>query len=178
MSFLSKVFHWLGKEEEGSFVDLPPPVMVMEGSSRKRSRDTGEKPALGRTVGREDDSPRPTKLFRGSERVIPINPPSILESLPEDVLSRCLAFAGGVEDRFAVQTTCQQFRRISNQEENLKLVDVENIVTDDDSVESALKKLTPFAESGNLKALYMYVRHAIPRARTCLPPYLLFLSLI
>ena len=161
MSFLSKVFHWLGKEEveeEDVTIDYPP-VMVTVGCtmavSRKRVREDEDEHPRVREIGRKDSPRRPIKQFRGSTRVIPIHPPSIIERLPEDVLDRCLAFAGGVDDRFAIQATCQQFRRISNGDEHLKMIDVENIIAEDDTVATALKKLSPFAEAGNLKALYM-----------------------
>lgn len=149
MSFLSNIFNWLGKEED---CQTPPPTTPGPLGSRKRCRDTSgpflrEEPA--------EDLPRPIKFFRGATRIVPVAPPGPLENLPEDVVRRCLSFVGGVGDRFAIQCTSKQFHRLSNGDDTLRMVDVENIILDEDTVESVMKKLTPYAQAGNLKALYM-----------------------
>ena len=90
------------------------------------------------------------------------NGPS-LSSLPEDLLSHCLSFLGGVEDRHALQCTCKQFRRISNTDEMLigiqvggdKETGLNGIITEKDTPEAASGNLAPFALAGNLEAIYM-----------------------
>lgn len=86
-----------------------------------------------------------------------------LSKVPDEIIDQVLTFCGSVEDRFATQTTCKTFRRISNNSEEIlakvKLGgDAEGkggIITDDDTPTSASKKLTPFARAGNLEAIYM-----------------------
>ncbi|KAL7559515.1 hypothetical protein ACA910_010326 [Epithemia clementina (nom. ined.)] len=86
-----------------------------------------------------------------------------LTSLPEDLLSHCLSFLGGVEDRYALQCTSRQFRRISNSDEMLigiqvggnKETGLNGIITEKDTPETAATNLAPFVHAGNLEAVYM-----------------------
>lgn len=86
-----------------------------------------------------------------------------LNTLPEDTLAHCLSFLNSSSDRFALQNTNRQFRRISNRKEMLKDVEVGGdqetgyggIIQEEDTPKTAEKALTPFCEAGNQQAIYM-----------------------
>lgn len=88
---------------------------------------------------------------------------SPLSKLPEDVLSHCLSFLGSAEDRFSLQCTSKQFQKISNSDDMLRNIQVggdkktglHGIIQESDTPESASKALKPFADAGNLEAIYM-----------------------
>jgi len=83
--------------------------------------------------------------------------------IPDEVVGHCLSFLGSTEHRFALQTTCQQFHRISNSDAMLVGVtlggDTETerngIIQEHDTAATAAAALTPFARAGNLEAVYM-----------------------
>ena len=118
----------------------------------------------------EPDDVRPVKRRRvvsqqqtnGDDRRKSEDGPS-LSSLPEDILTHCLSFLGGVEDRCALQRTNTQFRRISNSDEMLigiqvggdKETGLNGIITEKDTPDTAADNLTPFVLAGNLEAIYM-----------------------
>lgn len=138
-----------------------------------------------------EESPRPAKRFRGQSKIVsvpqptartPTEPPKsktqketknspkkaqekseFLSSVPEDVVSHCLSFLGGAEDRSSLQKTCRLFRDISNSDEMLETVDLGGnketgkggILNDQDTPATASAKLAPFARAGNPEALYM-----------------------
>ena len=87
----------------------------------------------------------------------------LLGGLPEDVLSHCLSFLNTTEDRFSLQTTCKQFRKLSNSDKmlvNIKMggdqdTGKNGIIREDDTPESAAVALAPFSQAGNLEAIYM-----------------------
>jgi hypothetical protein len=87
----------------------------------------------------------------------------LLNMIPDDVVNHVLSFCGSTEDRFALQTTCKTFHRISNDcEEILNNVSLGGDVTgkggiiqEKDTPETAAIKLTPFVKAGNLEAIYM-----------------------
>jgi len=166
---------------------LASSLMVLEENGRKRCREhdrvSGSRtPTLVSTRRHTDvrdsdpdEDLRPVKRFRGERKVVPIaaqveeekqkdaQPQSPLSLLPEDVTAHCLSFLGSAEDRFALQCTSKQFRRISNSEDMLKNVEVggdkdtgmHGIIQEHDTLETASKALLPFAEAGNLEAIYM-----------------------
>jgi hypothetical protein len=122
---------------------------------------------------REEDDIRPIKRFR-SLSGLALRPPVVelnkteertkpLANLPEDVLANCLSFLNSTEDRAALQSTCKQFREISNSDEMMIGIQVggdmttglHGIIQDDDTPDTAADKLMPFAMSGNLEAVYM-----------------------
>jgi hypothetical protein len=140
----------------------------------------------------EDDESRPIKRFRGERgRIVSIlcapllmNEPEAesaspknanvvqksekelrITDLPEELLFTCLSFVSGVEDRFSVQCTSKQFRKLSNRDEMLVNVRVGGdretglcgIIQDHDTPESASAALQPYATARNLEAIYMYV---------------------
>lgn len=184
-----------GSELEENVAMVPYQGMLLEEeNNRKRSYGDATKhsgapvPKLVPTPGQEDggESERPVKRVRSDTRVVsvsrselehaapvevsakedstlPVDSP--LRKLPEDVVAHCLSFLGGVEDRFALQCTSKQFRRISNTEALLRNVAVggdkqtglHGIIQDEDTPESASEHLAPYAEAGNLEAIYMYV---------------------
>ena len=89
----------------------------------------------------------------------------LLMRIPEDVVaSNILSFLNTTEDRFSLQCTCKEFRRISNRDE--MLVDIKlsgddesgekGILNDHDTPATAVAKLRPFARAKNLEATYMY----------------------
>ena len=121
-----------------------------------------------------DQGDRPIKRFRGERVVVSVCAPKakelevkpqsgLLGTLPEDVVSHCLSFLNGVEDRFALQTTCKKFRRISNSDKMLVKIQVggdretgkNGIIQEKDTPESAAVALAPFSRAGNLEAIYM-----------------------
>lgn len=125
---------------------------------------------------REEDDVRPLKKFRGpsgillqqpdwaeSPKLAKKSPKSSLAALPEDVLAHCLGFLNSAADRFALQCTCKQFRKISNSEEMLIGIQVggdcntglHGIILDNDTPDTAADKLMPFVLAGNLEAIYM-----------------------
>jgi hypothetical protein len=160
-------------------------------SSRKRSladvsvsKRTGTIPKLVPTPGQEEENEaeRPLKRFRGDSRAVSVTPSeeqstrlvetkaettvpacSPFQTLPEDVVAHCLSFLGSVEDRFALQCTSKQFRRISNTETLLstievggdKLTGLHGLIQDHDTPETASGHLTPYVAAGNLEAIYM-----------------------
>ena len=117
---------------------------------------------------------RPIKRFKGECVVVAVSaskqkgseakPQSgLLGTLPEDVVSHCLSFLNTVEDRFSLQTTCKQFRRISNSDKMLVNIQVggdretgkNGIIQEEDTPETAAVVLAPFSRAGNLEAIYM-----------------------
>jgi hypothetical protein len=99
---------------------------------------------------------RPIKWLRASEtRAVPIAPPPPLQTLPDDLLLRCLLYVSSNKDRYALQCTSRTFRRLSNAPVMLRSIDVtEHLIDDNDTPESAVQKLEPFAAAWNLPALY------------------------
>ena len=83
--------------------------------------------------------------------------------VPEEVVGHVLSFLGSTEDRFALQCTSVQFRRISNTDQMLANVKLggeietgkNGIVQEEDTPETAAVALTPFARAGNVEAIYM-----------------------
>jgi hypothetical protein len=133
---------------------------------------------LGDLESEEDDQQRPVKRFRGERGVIPVSPlahsrgskkekaaASPLKLLPDDMLAHCLSFLGGVEDRFSIQATSKQFRKLSNSDAMRRNIQVggdrqtglHGIIREHDTPESASKNLDPYVQAGNLEAIYMYV---------------------
>lgn len=170
----------------------PTPIVVDEEErGRKRSRDVEGSPSMAgsRTPtlttlrhGRPDDTLSPPneeerapKRLRGECMAVPVpmhniadksNPQLgsyLLRMVPEEVVGHVLSFLGSTEDRFALQCTCRQFKRISNTDAmlvNVKLGgDLETgkrgIIQEEDTAATAADALTPFARAGNLDAIYM-----------------------
>ena len=164
------------------------PVITQEERGQKRTREVegiiagSRTPTLlaSRHVGHENAVPlhneeeRASKRRRGELMAIPVPTPNTHEAnpqlqsdflriLPEEVVGHVLSFVGSTEDRFSLQTTCTQFRRISNTDHmlvNVKLGgDLENgengIITEEGTPATAADALTPFARAGNLEAIYM-----------------------
>jgi hypothetical protein len=179
--------------ETASLTPYQGMLLEEEENSRKRSLGDALKqagapvPKLVPTPGQDNDGEdeRPQKRFRGETRVVPVarsekeeatqielaakatqpgaRAKSPLQKLPEDVIAHCLSFLGGVEDRFALQCTSKQFRRISNTEPLLSKIAVggdkstglHGIIQENDTPESASEHLAPYAEAGNLESIYM-----------------------
>jgi len=88
---------------------------------------------------------------------------SPLSKLPEDIVAHCLSFLGSASDRHSLQCTSKQFRKISNKEDMMKNVQVggdrktglHGIIQEHDTPETASKSLQPYADAGNLEAIYM-----------------------
>jgi hypothetical protein len=160
---------------------LASSLMLVEESGRKRARDTSSgsrTPTLisstssRRLTLAEDEGERPIKRFRGKTCVIPISPVALhkkkevvspLSKVPEDVVAHCLSFLGDASDRFPLQCTSKQFKRISNTPEMLSKIEVggdkstglHGIIQEDDTPETATLALKPFSDAGNLEAIYM-----------------------
>ena len=98
----------------------------------------------------------------------------LVQMIPTEVLHHVLAFCGSTQDRFAIQTTCKTFQRISDDSpELLANVSLGGDVTgrgallrEEDTPTTASIKLTPYCQAGNLEAIYMYV-----------PGYFMFLQI-
>lgn len=86
-----------------------------------------------------------------------------LDLLPEDIVAHALSFVSDVSDRYALQCTSKQFQRISSAPMMMNQVNVggdpetgkNGIILETDTKETATDRLTPFAASGNLEAIYM-----------------------
>jgi hypothetical protein len=179
------------EEEENTAMEV---VLDVASSSRKRNRSSFRNcggaggtrtPTLRETPGdkvvrlneeeKEEDNP-PAKRRRGiHDQSIPVLQEEVREEekkekcyiakLPEDILTNVLSYCSGVSDRFALQCTNKQFKRISDKEEMKIGVEVggdkktglHGIVLETDTPESAAVKLRPYAKAGNLEAIYMYV---------------------
>lgn len=141
-------------------------LMLVESTRAKRGREEASPPPTPTLV--TGDTERPVKRFRGLTRTIPIAEEkktvvAPISKLPEDVLAHCLGFLGGVEDRFRLQSTSKQFRRISNSAEMREKIQVggdrktglHGIIQETDTPETASENLKPYAEAGNLEAIYM-----------------------
>ena len=89
-----------------------------------------------------------------------------LDLLPEDIMALTLSFVSDVSDRFALQCTSKQFHRITRTPMMMKHVNVggdpvtgkNGIILETDTKDTAAQRLVPYAASGNLEAIYMYVR--------------------
>jgi len=139
-----------------------------EDSVRPVKRFRGERraipitPCLKQERGAEQDTAAKEK-----EEIVPEEvktaPPPTLSKLPEDILTHCLSFLGSVGDRHSLQCTSKQFRKVSNSENLLKNVQVggdrqtglHGIIREHDTPETASDSLQPFADAGNLEAIYM-----------------------
>lgn len=89
----------------------------------------------------------------------------LLQMVPTEVLHHVLAFCSSTKDRFAIQTTCKTFQRISDASPEL-LANVwlggdtngkGALLREEDTPATASIKLTPYCQAGNLEAIYMYV---------------------
>jgi hypothetical protein len=86
-----------------------------------------------------------------------------LDLLPEDIVSHALSFLNDVSDRFSLQCTSKQFRRLSSAPTMMKDIAIggdpetgmHGIILETDTVVTATEKLTPFVAAGNLEAVYM-----------------------
>ncbi|EEC50913.1 predicted protein [Phaeodactylum tricornutum CCAP 1055/1] len=157
-----------------------PSRRIREEPRTKRARETlCRTPALVSTSLEEGEPfhERPVKRFRVSPCVAwqythPVpeplarprpTPVSWVSLLPEEVTAHCLSFLPTVEDRFALQCTNRQFRRISNEKPMMQHVAVagdretgmRGILQEHDTPETAAVALTPFCQAGNLEAIYM-----------------------
>ena len=92
-----------------------------------------------------------------------LNNSDLLCMVPDEVVGHVVSFLGSLQDRFALQCTSRQFYRLSNSNELLAPMDLGgNIETgeggifrDEDTIDSAVAKVSIFARAGNLEALYM-----------------------
>ena len=133
-----------------SVVDSEPDTTV-EGPPAKRRRGENDQtiPVLKDEIGEEEKKDQTCPLAQ----------------LPDDVLAHCFSFCSGVEDRFSLQCTSKQFRRVSNTDEMMigiqvggdKKTGLHGIISETDTPESSACNLLPYARAGNLEAIYMYV---------------------
>ena len=161
-----------------SRVDIPPeisslsPVMDCEGRRKRTRKFADDDDGAVQTVGGSTQAEivvsevRPTKKQRCCDNANQDGPhgqSDLLNMVPDEVVTHILSFCGSVVDRFALQTTCKTFQRISNDSDemlaNIKLGgDVTGkggIILEEDTPATASSKLTPFAKAGNLEAIYM-----------------------
>lgn len=140
------------------------PTLVSTQSSVVDGEDTAAAvlPITKRRRGNNDQSiPVLKDETREDEKKKDLSCP--LAQLPEDVLAHCLSFCSGVEDRFPLQCTSKQFRRISNSDEMMigiqvggdKKTGLHGIISETDTPESSACNLLPYARAGNLEAIYM-----------------------
>ena len=86
-----------------------------------------------------------------------------LDLLPEDIVAHTLSFVSDVSDRYALQCTSKQFHRVTSTSVMMNAVNVggdpetgkNGVILETDTKETATDRLTPFAASGNLEAIYM-----------------------
>jgi hypothetical protein len=89
-----------------------------------------------------------------------------LDLLPEDILALTLSFVSDTSNRFALQCTSKQFHGITSTPAMMNKVNVggdpetgvHGIILETDTKDTAIERLSPFAASGNVEALYMYVK--------------------
>jgi len=106
-------------------------------------------------------APSPNRPLNAS--VDPQLQSDLLRLIPEEVIGHCLGFLGSVQDRYALQTVCVQFKRISNTDTMLHDIHLggnhetgqHGIIRESDTPVAAAARLTPFARAGNLEAIYM-----------------------
>ena len=135
---------------QSSVVDADDTVVLKEPPSKRRRGENDQSIPVLKEEAREEEK---------KDLTCP------LAQLPDDVLAHCLSFCSGVEDRFALQCTSKQFRRISNSDEMMigiqvggdKKTGLHGIISETDSPESSSCNLLPYARAGNLEAIYMYV---------------------
>ena len=95
-----------------------------------------------------------------------------LLDLPPGVILHCLSYVSSAADRFAIQSVNKQFRDLSNTPMARKEVGLLGAVSSDamlsktlikpeDTVSEAMQKLLPYAEVGNLQAIYLLAMVAI-----------------
>jgi len=131
-----------------SVVDADDTLGLKEPPSKRRRGDNDQSIPVLKEEAREEEK---------KDQTCP------LAQLPEDVLAHCLSFCSGVEDRFALQCTSKQFRRISNSDEMMigiqvggdKKTGLHGIISETDTPESSACNLLPYARAGNLEAIYM-----------------------
>jgi len=165
-------------------VKVKTPLIIDEVTRKRNRKSVRRTPTLISTqssVVEADDTlglkEPPSKRRRGdNDQSIPVlkeeareeekkNQTCPLAQLPEDVLAHCLYFCNGVEDRFSLQCSSKQFRRISNSDEMMigiqvggdKKTGLHGIISETDTPESSVCNLLPYARAGNLEAIYMYV---------------------
>lgn len=106
-------------------------------------------------------APSPNRPLNAS--VDPQLQSDLLRLIPEEVIGHCLGFLGSVQDRYALQTVCVQFKRISNTDTMLQDIHLggnhetgqHGIIRESDTPVAAATRLTPFARAGNLESIYM-----------------------
>ena len=159
----------LGTKEVEEIKPVASPVVMARSSTPALIASTGKRQNRFEDASDDDDEDlvRPSKIFRGEHKIVYLRTvrklTSPLETLPEDLVANCLSFLGGVEDRFALQCTSKQFRRISSTDAMTIGVSVggdpvtgENgLLQEGDTPITAAEKLTPYCVAGNLEALYM-----------------------
>jgi hypothetical protein len=108
-------------------------------------------------------SPISTVDVKDDSRRVKILSETPLDLLPEDIVAHTLSFVSDVSDRYALQCTSKQFHRITSTPMMMNNVNVggdsetgkNGIILETDTKETAVERLTPFAASGNLEAIYM-----------------------
>jgi hypothetical protein len=117
--------------------DPAPNENIENSPPAKRRRLNGSSTPVLRSDSALEESPNlivesvedvrlvPSSLKEFSETVNCSNQPSdLLRMLPPHVLSKCLAFVGSTSDRFALQTTCNLFKSLSNLDHMLVDIDL------------------------------------------------------
>ena len=181
--FLPGIFSRM-EDPKGEEVQVESPMSVDRATRKRGRKSVSRTPTLISTQSSVVDAEEPgaagvppAKRRRGeNDQSIPVlreetreeekkDQSCPLSQLPEDVLAHCLSFCSGVEDRFALQCTSQQFRRISGTDEMMigiqvggdKTTGLHGIISETDTPESSARNLLPYARAGNLEAIYMYV---------------------
>jgi len=147
------------KRRRGLFRDAIADAAGGDGTASGADRHAEGLPPFGFAAGHNGDGDA-SSAFEKKKVEKPVSP---LKKLPEDVLAHCMSFLGGVEDRYALQCTSKQFRKLSNEPEMLERVQVggdrstglHGVIQETDCPDSAQDALAPFAEAGNLEAIYM-----------------------
>eukprot|EP00545_Synedropsis_sp_CCMP1620_P011744 CAMPEP_0119006678 /NCGR_PEP_ID=MMETSP1176-20130426/2456_1 /TAXON_ID=265551 /ORGANISM="Synedropsis recta cf, Strain CCMP1620" /LENGTH=372 /DNA_ID=CAMNT_0006958633 /DNA_START=100 /DNA_END=1218 /DNA_ORIENTATION=- len=141
------------RSSSGASLLETPPTLILPRSPKKARLSNDEVTAgIGKTAA----------LLSS---MLPLEPSSstLLSMVPEDVVGHVLGFLGSLGDRYSLQCTSRQFRRLSNSEDLLTPMKLGghqdsgkgSIFQDDDTIDSAVAKVSIFARAGNLEALYM-----------------------
>jgi MYND finger len=149
-------------EENERGTALVKPVFV-SAYEKKRFRESPIPPGMQTPILIVPNSPKRSKVDYATIPSPPLwNESDLLRILPEEVLGYVISFLCSLPDRAVLQLTCRQFQRLSNSDAFFASMNLGGnietgqggIIRDDDTIESAIAKVSLFARVGNLEALY------------------------
>ena len=155
---------------DNSLLNLPPIAIDDDKKRRRSSIESPIPPGMQTPTLVFPRSPKRRKVDYAVTSATALPAPPLMSNnsdllcmVPEEVVGHVISFLGSLQDRFALQCTSRQFHRLSNSDELLAPMGLGgNIETgeggifrDEDTIDSAVAKVSIFARAGNLEALYM-----------------------